>query len=59
ILLNASGLNVLEIATRINKGLRTTERYIQILRKKGIVEYRGSKKTGGYYLTGTTKDKLK
>jgi ATP-dependent DNA helicase RecG len=59
ILLNVSGLNALEIATRINKSPRTTERYLQILRKKGIVEFRGIPKTGGYYLTETAKDKLK
>jgi ATP-dependent DNA helicase RecG len=59
ILLNVSGLNTLEIATRINKSPRTTERYLRILRKKGIVEFRGVPKTGGYHLTETAKDKLK
>jgi hypothetical protein len=29
------------------------------LRKKGIVEFRGIPKTGGYHLTETVKDKLK
>jgi ATP-dependent DNA helicase RecG len=59
ILLNVSGLNALEIATRINKSSRTTERYLRILRKKGIVEFRGIPKTGGYYLTEKANNKLK
>ena len=59
ILLNASGLNAIEIANRISKSPRTTERYLGILRKKEIIEYRGSKKTGGYYLTEKAKEKLK
>jgi len=59
ILLNASGLNAIEIATRINKSARTTERYLRILRKKEIIEFRGIPKTGGYHLTDKAKDKLK
>jgi DNA-binding IscR family transcriptional regulator len=52
-------LNAFEIATRINRSPRTTERYLQVLRKKEIVEFRDIPKTGGYYLTDKTKDKLK
>ncbi|MDR1119827.1 MAG: putative DNA binding domain-containing protein [Dysgonamonadaceae bacterium] len=59
ILLNASGLNANEIAVRTNKSLRTTERFLQKLRKKGIIEFRGIPKTGGYHLTEKAKDKLK
>jgi len=59
ILLNASGLNAVEIATRINKSARTTKRYLRILRKKEIIEFRGIPKTGGYHLTDKAKDKLK
>ena len=59
ILLNASGLNAGEIAARINRSLRTTERYLQVLRKKEIIEFRGIPKTGGYHLTDEIKDKFK
>jgi len=59
ILLNVSGLNATELAFRIEKSIPTIERYIRILRKKEIIEYRGSKKTGGYYLTEKAKNKLK
>jgi ATP-dependent DNA helicase RecG len=59
ILLNVSGLSAIEIASRIDKSIPTVERYIRILRRRDIIEYRGSKKTGGYYLTDKAKDKLK
>jgi ATP-dependent DNA helicase RecG len=59
ILLNVSGLSAIEIASRIDKSIPTVERYIRILRRRDIIEYRGSKKTGGYHLTETAKDKLK
>lgn len=29
---------------------KTLERYIKILRDAGLIEYKGSKKTGGYYI---------
>lgn len=50
ILMNIQGLNATEISNRMNKGLSTVERYLRKLKKNGIVEFRGSKKTGGYYL---------
>jgi hypothetical protein len=37
----------------------TVKHYIRILRKKDIIEYRDSKKTGGYHLTEIARDKLK
>jgi predicted transcriptional regulator len=42
----------------MNKGLSTVERYLRLLRKKGIIQFRGISKTGGYYLTDKAKDKL-
>ncbi|GHU83920.1 hypothetical protein FACS189415_7380 [Bacteroidia bacterium] len=59
ILLNVSGLNASEIAQRINKSIPSVERYLRSLRKKGIIEFRGVPKTGGYHLTDKAKDKLK
>jgi ATP-dependent DNA helicase RecG len=59
ILLNISGLNAIEISSRMNKSLAQVERYLRLLRKKGIIEFRGIPKTGGYHLTDKAKDKLK
>jgi ATP-dependent DNA helicase RecG len=59
ILINVAGLNAVEIASRTKRGLSTVERYIRLLRKKEIVEFKGVPKTGGYYLTQKAKDKLK
>ena len=38
-----------EIAEYIQKGAATTERYLQSLKDKELIEYKGSRKTGGYY----------
>ncbi|MDR1919603.1 MAG: winged helix-turn-helix domain-containing protein, partial [Tannerellaceae bacterium] len=54
-----SGLNASEISGRINKSIPTVERYLRLLRKKGIIEFRGVPKTGGYYLTDKAKAKLR
>ena len=59
ILVNVAGLNAVEIASRTKRGLSTIERYLRLLRKKELVEFRGAPKTGGYYLTKKAKDKLK
>jgi ATP-dependent DNA helicase RecG len=48
-----------EISSRTKRGLSTVERYLRLLRKKEIVEFKGVPKTGGYYLTPKAKDKLK
>ncbi len=44
------GLSAPEIAKRIGKSLRTTKRYLDILKKSNKIEFRGALKTGGYYL---------
>ena len=36
----------------------TTDRYIKILKDAHLIEFKGSRKTGGYYLTKETKDKI-
>lgn len=38
-----------EIAEYIQKGAATTERYLLRLKDKELIEYKGSRKTGGYY----------
>jgi len=51
-LLSASpGLKAIDISASLSKSLRTTMRYLKSLNEKGIVEYRGAPKTGGYYIS--------
>ena len=38
-----------EIAEYIQKGAATTERYLKSLKDKELIEYKGFRKTGGYY----------
>ena len=38
-----------EIAEYIQKGAATTERYLRSLKDKELIEYKGFRKTGGYY----------
>ena len=59
ILTNVPGLNAVEIASRTKRGLSTVERYLRLLRKKEVIEFKGVPKTGGYYLTPKAKEKLK
>ncbi len=44
------GLNASEIAESISKSWRTTMRYLKSLNEKGLIEFRGAPKTGGYYI---------
>ena len=44
-----SGINAPQIAALLGKGLSTVERTISEGIKMGVIEHRGSKKTGGYY----------
>jgi predicted transcriptional regulator len=43
------GRRVSELTALIDRSKPTVERYVQELKKSGKIEYRGSKKTGGYY----------
>ena len=45
-----SGINAPQIAMLLGKGLSTIERTISEGIKMGVIEHRGSKKTGGYYV---------
>jgi predicted HTH transcriptional regulator len=59
LILNRPGMNRSELVENSGKGFATVKRYLKILKDKNLVEYKGSKKTGGYYLTDETKEKLK
>jgi len=53
------GINRVELIDKMGKGKTTLERYLKVLKENDLIEYKGSKKTGGYYLTEKAKDKLK
>ena len=39
-----------QIRQKLSIPEKTLERYIKILRDAGLIEYKGSKKSGGYYI---------
>lgn len=45
------GIKVIELMECLNRSKTTVERYIRILKSEGKIEYRGARKTGGYYLS--------
>lgn len=44
------GLRAANLAVRIKHPFDTTEKWLRRLKKEGKIEYRGSKKTGGYFV---------
>jgi len=36
----------------------TTDRYLKLLKDAHLIEFKGSRKTGGYYLTKETKERI-
>lgn len=46
------GVKKVELVKIIGKSKPTIERAIALLKQQGLIEYRGSKKTGGYYAKG-------
>ncbi|MCL2132648.1 MAG: ArsR family transcriptional regulator [Lentimicrobiaceae bacterium] len=47
---NKEGLSAPDISKLIEKSVKTTKRYITKLKESGKIEFRGARKTGGYYL---------
>lgn len=45
------GLSAIDISESIKKSRRSTMRYLHKLKEAGKIEFRGSNKTGGYYVT--------
>ena len=43
------GISLVGIVERVGRSRSTVARVVAILKKEGCVEYRGSKKTGGYF----------
>ena len=57
-LLNNKGANGKELAIISGKGRSSLTRHLKLLRDSHIIEFIGSDKTGGYYLTAKVKEKL-
>jgi ATP-dependent DNA helicase RecG len=53
------GISQSNIIKEIKKSRMTIYRFLDILKTDGLIEYKGSKKTGGYHLTDKAKNKLK
>lgn len=53
------GLNANGIIEAMDKSKPTIERYLSIAKSAAIVEFTGSRRTGGYYLTDKVKKELK
>lgn len=56
---NNEGIKTLDIATKRGKSKATIERYLRLAKDLNIIEFKGSPKKGGYYLTRAAKDKIK
>ena len=50
IVLNKPGIKIGQIAEMREKSVSTVWKQLNKLKKKGMIEYRGSDKTGGYYV---------
>lgn len=58
VLYKEAGLKTLDIEKLIDIPAKSIERYIKQLKDSEIIEYRGAKRTGGYYLTDVVKERL-
>ena len=47
---NNPGVNAPTIADKLQKSLRTTQRYLKSLSDAGRIEFRGAPKNGGYHI---------
>ena len=49
IVIEHPGIKISQVAALLSKPQKTVEKQLSNLRKKGIIEYRGSARTGGYF----------
>ena len=54
-----AGITINELVANIDKSHRTIQRYIQLLKTLGLIEFKGAAKTGKYYLTAKAERRLK
>lgn len=53
-----TGITINELVANIDKSHRTIQRYIQLLKNLGLIEFKGAAKTGKYYLTAKAERRL-
>lgn len=58
ILINSAGLKVHDLVEKRGKSRATIERYLKLARLFGITEFKGSPRTGGYYITNLLRDSI-
>ena len=46
-------MNAPALALKLARSLRTTQRYLRLLTQKGLIEFRGVAKKGGYFLVSS------
>ena len=46
---NTPGIKANQLAEKLGRSINTIEKQLSQLKKKALIEYRGSAKTGGYY----------
>lgn len=51
LLIKGRSMRITEISNKLNKPQKTLERHMKYLREAGAVDYRGSKRTGGYEIS--------
>ena len=49
-IVKSGGINASELSQKLNIPFSTIDKYTRIFLKNGLIERRGSKKTGGYWL---------
>lgn len=58
VLYKEGGVRTADIEKLIDIPAKSLERYIKQLREAGIIEYKGAKRTGGYYLTNKVRNQI-
>ncbi|HRP34191.1 MAG TPA: putative DNA binding domain-containing protein [Agriterribacter sp.] len=59
LLYNNEGSRTVDMEEQLEIPAKSLERYIKILRDAGLIEYKGAKRSGGYYLTKKSRTQLK
>lgn len=59
VLYKKSGIRTVDIEKLIDIPAKSLERYILLFKTEGIIEFKGAKRTGGYYLTKKVENQIK
>ena len=49
---NHPGISLVELVSKVGRSRASVARVLAVLKRQCLIEYRGSKKTGGYYAKG-------